>query len=585
VFSRTLVPTLAKYLLRAGVLDEHGHPRPSRNPLTRFHRAFERGFSGVRDAYGRFLERCLHHQKFFIVAFLIGCVISAGLLPWVGRDFFPTVDAGQFKLHLRAKTGTRIEETARICDLVEKEMRKIIPPGELDTIIDNIGLPLSGTNMSYNMSGTLGPADADIQVALNKGHRPTEGYMRLLRQQLPEKFPGIGFYFLPADIVSQILNFGLPAPIDIQVIGRNVAANRVFALGLFQKLKQVSGIADLRIQQPFDQPKLDVTVDRTRAQQAGFSQRDVANNMLIALSGSSQTSPTYWLNPKNGVSYTIITQTPQYSIDSLQALSNIPISGPNAAKPGILGDFATVERGAEGAVASHWNVQPVIDVFGSVQGTDLGTVADDVNRIVAANMKDLPKGTRLIVRGQIETMLSSFQGLLYGLIFAIVLVYLLMVVNFQSWLDPFIIITALPAALAGIVWMLFATGTTVSVPALTGAIMAMGIATANSILVVSFARERLDAGADSVRAAIEAGVGRFRPVLMTALAMIIGMVPMALGLGEGGEQNAPLGRAVIGGLLFATVATLLFVPAVFAFIHGMRARGRPVGSALGPQHA
>jgi multidrug efflux pump subunit AcrB len=573
IFSRTLVPTLAKYLLRAGVL-EHGHPKPSRNPFTRFHRSFERGFAGFRRNYHGLLGRCMRHQKFFMLVFLAACVASAGLLPFVGRDFFPTVDAGQFKLHVRAKTGTRIEEMARLCDLVESEIRRIVPAGEVATIIDNIGLPLSGTNMSYNMSGTLGPADADIQVALNPGHGPTEHYMKELRRQLPEKFPGLTFYFLPADIVSQILNFGLPAPIDVQIVGRNIEANRAFTMGLYQKLKQVDGLVDLRVQQPFDQPKLDINVDRTRAQQAGFSQKDVASNLLIALSGSFQTSPSFWLNPKNGVSYNIITQTPQYNVDSLQALANIPISGPDSTRASILGDLATVNRGTERAVSSHWNVQPVLDIYGAAQGRDLGGVAEDVNKIVESSMKDLPKGSRLIVRGQIETMLSSFQGLLYGLMFAIVMVYLLMVVNFQSWLDPFIIITALPAALAGIVWMLFATGTTVSVPALTGAIMAMGIATANSILVVSFARERLQAGDDSVTAALEAGFSRFRPVLMTALAMIIGMVPMSLGLGEGGEQNAPLGRAVIGGLLLATVATLIFVPVVFAFIHGFIGRRR-----------
>ncbi|HKB84130.1 MAG TPA: efflux RND transporter permease subunit, partial [Burkholderiales bacterium] len=585
VFSRTLVPTLAKYLLREGFL-EHGHPKPSRNPFVRFHRAFEHGFEGFRDRYHGILERCMRHQKFFMILFLAACIGSGGLLPFVGRDFFPSVDAGQFKLHVRAKTGTRIEETARLCDLVESEIRQIIPASELATIIDNIGLPLSGTNMSYNMSGTLGSADADIQVSLNPGHGPTEHYMKELRQHLPERFPGLTFYFLPADIVSQILNFGLPAPIDVQVVGRNIEANRAFTLGLFQKLKQVDGIADLRVQQPADQPRLDINVDRTRAQQAGFSQKDVASNLLIALSGSFQTSPSFWLNPKNGVTYNIITQTPQYNVDSLQALANIPITGPESARSSILGDLATVSRGAERAVSSHWNVQPVLDIFGATQDRDLGGVADDVNKIVDASMKDLPKGSRLIVRGQIETMLSSFQGLLYGLIFAIVMVYLLMVVNFQSWLDPFIIITALPAALAGIVWMLFATGTTVSVPALTGAIMAMGIATANSILVVSFARERLQAGVDSVTAALDAGFSRFRPVLMTALAMIIGMVPMSLGLGEGGEQNAPLGRAVIGGLLLATVATLFFVPVVFAFIHGFIGRRRDAAaSRQSPQPA
>jgi multidrug efflux pump subunit AcrB len=585
VFSRTLVPTLAKYLLKAGMLDEHGHPKPSRNLFVRFHRAFEVRFERARESYRGFLGRCMRSQKTFMVAFMGIGALSVLLLPFVGRDFFPSVDAGQLKLHVRAKTGTRIEEMARLCDLVEAEIRRIIPPAELATIIDNIGLPLSGTNMSYNMSGTLGPADADIQIALNKGHAPSEHYMKRMREELPKKFPGMTFYFLPSDIVSQILNFGLPAPIDVQIVGRNVEANRAFALGLYEKLKLVPGIADLRVHQPFDQPRLDINVDRTRVQQAGYTQKDIARNLLVALSGSLQTSPSYWLNPKNGVTYNIITQTPQYQVNSLHALANIPVSTADASGRGILGDFAVVTRGAERAVSSHWNVQPVIDIFGAVQGRDLGGVADDVNAIVDGAMKDLPKGSRLIVRGQIETMLSSFQGLFFGLIFAILLVYLLMVVNFQSWLDPFIIITALPAALAGIIWMLFATGTTVSVPALTGAIMAMGIATANSILVVSFARERLQAGDDSVTAALSAGFSRFRPVLMTALAMIIGMIPMSLGLGEGGEQNAPLGRAVIGGLLLATVATLLFVPVVFAFIHGFLGRRRERGARPDPQPA
>ncbi|HYJ18964.1 MAG TPA: efflux RND transporter permease subunit [Burkholderiales bacterium] len=585
VFSRTLVPTLAKYLLKAGLLDEHGHPKPSRNPFVRFHRGFEERFESVRSNYRGFLERCMRHQKFFMVVFMGIGALSVLLLPFIGRDFFPSVDAGQFKLHARAKTGTRIEEMARLCDLVEAEIRRIIPPAELATIIDNIGLPLSGTNMSYNMSGTLGPADADIQVGLNADHAPTEHYMKLLREELPKKFPGMTFYFLPSDIVSQILNFGLPAPIDVQIVGRNIEANRTFALGLYQKLRQVDGIVDLRVHQPFDQPRLDINVDRTRAQQAGYTQKDVAQNLLVALSGSFQTSPSFWLNPKNGVSYNIITQTPQYQVNSLQSVANIPIAAADGSRPGILGDIATITRGAERAVTSHWNVQPVLDIFGAVQGRDLGGVADDVNRIVDESMKDLPKGSRLIVRGQIETMLSSFQGLFFGLIFAIGLVYLLMVVNFQSWLDPFIIITALPAALAGIIWMLFATGTTVSVPALTGAIMAMGIATANSILVVSFARERLQAGDDSITAALAAGFSRFRPVLMTALAMIIGMIPMSLGLGEGGEQNAPLGRAVIGGLLLATIATLLFVPVVFAFIHGFIGRRRERTAPINPQPA
>jgi multidrug efflux pump subunit AcrB len=573
-FSRTLVPTLAKYMLH---VQPHEGDRPSSrwNPLSRGHHAFERWFGRVRIQYRDLLERSMSVPVLFMGFFLVLGIVSSALLPFVGRDFFPTVDAGQFKLHLRAKTGTRVEETARVCDLVETEMRRIIPPAELATIIDNIGLPLSGTNMSYNNSGTIGTADADILVSLNKGHQPTSHYIRELRRQLPQLFPGVAFDFLPADIVSQILNFGLPAPIDIQVVGRNIQGNRGFALSLLEKLKTVSGITDLRVQQPFDQPKLMITVDRTKAQQAGYSQRDVASNLLIALSGSFQTSPSFWLNPKNGVSYNIVTQSPQHRIDSLQSLANIAINGRDGAKGEILANFATVSRESERAVISHRDVQPVIDLYASVQDRDLGAVADDVNKIVEDSHKDLPKGSQIIVRGQIETMNSSFKGLLYGLVFAIVLVYLLMVVNFQSWLDPFIIITALPAALAGILWMLFLTHTTISVPALTGAIMAMGIATANSILVVSFAREQLRANVDAFNAAVDAGFTRFRPVLMTALAMIIGMVPMALGLGEGGEQNAPLGRAVIGGLLFATIATLFFVPVVFALIHGWRSRRQP----------
>jgi len=571
-FSRTLVPTLAKYLLRAE--DRTHQDVPARNPLRRFHQRFELGFKRLRDAYHATLQRCLSAPLAFIGLFLLGCATAAALLPFVGRDFFPSVDAGQIKLHLRTRTGTRIEETAKISELVETRLRSLIPASELATIIDNIGLPSSGTNLSYNNSGTAGPADADILISLNHGHRPTADYIRLLRRELHDAFPGVTFYFLPADIVSQILNFGLPAPIDIQVIGRKIEENRAYAFKLVERLKLIPGIADLRVQQAFDQPKLDVAVDRTRAQQAGLLQRDVANNLLIALGGSFQTSPNFFLNPANGVSYQIITQMPQYQVDSLQALGNIPITGARGATPAVLENFAEVSRGSERAIISHWNVQPVLDIYSNVQGRDLGGVADEVNAVIASSMQDLPKGSRLIVRGQVETMLSSFQGLLFGLVFAVLLIYLLMVVNFQSWLDPFIIITALPAALAGIIWMLFVTHTTISVPALTGAIMAMGIATANSILIVSFARERLAAGLDSVASAAEAGFTRFRPVLMTALAMIIGMLPMSLGLGEGGEQNAPLGRAVIGGLLFATVATLFFVPVVFAVIHGWLAHSR-----------
>jgi multidrug efflux pump subunit AcrB len=581
LFSRTLVPTLAKYLLR-GHTDVHGHAAPP-SAWGRLHARLEHGFDALHTGYRGLLAQALQARAGFSMLVVAICVGTAFLVPWIGRDFFPSVDAGQIKLHLRAKTGTRLEETARLCDLVENRIRELLPPSELEGILDNIGLPSSGTNLTYNNSGTVGPADADIQVSLKPGHRPTEDVIRLLRADLPQRFPGVMFYFLPADIVSQILNFGLPAPIDVQVVGNRIAENRAFARQLMEKLKEVTGLVDLRIHQPFDQPRLDVTVDRVRALQSGVSQREIAGNLLVTLSGSFQTNPTFFLNPKNRVTYSVITQAPQYRMDSLEALDNIPVREAVRGSSGVLGSLSTVSRDMERAVISHWNVQPVIDIYGGTQGRDLGGVADDVTRIAQAAEKDLPKGSRLIVRGQMETMQSSFDGLLTGLVFAVLLVYLLMVVNFQSWLDPLIIISALPAALAGIAWMLFVTGTTVSVPALTGAIMAMGIATANSILVVSFARERVRAGADAVAAALDAGAGRLRPVLMTALAMIIGMVPMALGLGEGGEQNAPLGRAVIGGLLFATVATLFFVPVVFAALHGRGIRpdrhGQPAANA------
>jgi multidrug efflux pump subunit AcrB len=473
---------------------------------------------------------------------------------------------------MRAPTGTRIEETAALCERVDDDMRKMIPRSELTTIIDNIGVPYSGFNLSYSNSAPIGPGDADILVELAKNHRPTEEYVQEVRTRLNHDFPGVTFYFLPADMVSQILNFGLPAPIDVQVVGRNLIGDREFADKLMNQLKFVPGTTDLRIQQAFDQPKLHFDIDRTKAEQIGFTQRDVATNLLISLSGSFQTAPSFWLDPKTGVSYNIATQMPQYRIDSLQDLENIPITGSNPnAPPSILASLATVSRGAEMGVVSHYNVQPVIDIYGAVQGRDLGGVAREIAPIIERNRKDLPRGSQLIVRGQISTMQSSFSGLLWGLVFSIVLVYLLIVVNFQSWLDPFIILMALPAALAGIVWFLFITRTTVSVPALTGAIMCMGVATANSILVVSFSRERLDEGKTAEEAALESGYTRFRPVIMTALAMIIGMLPMSLGLGEGGEQNAPLGRAVIGGLLFATVATLFFVPVFFSIVHGWRA--------------
>jgi CzcA family heavy metal efflux pump len=572
LLSRTLVPTMAKYLLR-GHEAETLAASQSRNPLVAMQIKFEAAFERFREGYHGLLERCLHHKRAFLFIFLGTCVISVVfLVPWLGQDFFPAVDAGQFKLHMRAPTGTRIEETARLSDLVEQSIREQIPPKEIDSIIDTIGLPYSSINLSYSNSAPIGTGDVDILVSLSNGHRPTADYVHDLRLRLPEEFPGVTFSFLPADIVSQILNFGLPAPIDIQIVGYGVDANRAFADKLLERVRRVPGTVDLRIQQPFDQPYLHVNVDRTKAQQVGYTQRDVANNLLVSLSGSFQTTPEFWVDPKTGVSYSIATQTPQYRIDSLQDLENIPVTGPSGAQPQILASLASIRRGSGLAVVSHYDIQPLIDIYGSVQGRDLGGVARDINQIVQDSKKELPRGSQLIVRGQIQTMRSSYAGLLGGLVFSIVLVYLLIVVNFQSWLDPFIIISALPAALAGIVWFLFVTHTTLSVPALTGSIMCVGVATANSILVVSFAKEQLAEGKDAIAAALNSGFTRFRPVLMTALAMIIGMVPMAIGLGEGGEQNAPLGRAVIGGLLFATVATLFFVPVFFSVLHGRRER-------------
>jgi len=473
-------------------------------------------------------------------------------------------------LHLRAQTGTRIEETARLTENVEQRIRSVIPKDQLSTMLDNIGLPVSGINLTYDSSGPIGSADADILVTLSAKHEPTNRYVQALRARLGVDFPGVIFAFLPADIISQIVNFGLPSPIDIQIVGNDVAANRTLAQSLVQRLHGVQGLVDTRIQQPDDAPSINIDVDRTRAIQAGFQQHDIAQNLLIALSGSSQTSPNFWLNPKNGVSYQLATESPQYQIDSLQALQNIPLANGSVVsntQAQILGSLGSLSRAAQDAVVSHYNVQPVIDIYGAAQGRDLGGVASDISRIVDGAKKELAPGSSIVIRGQVATMQSSFAGLLRGIVFAVVLVYLLMVINFQSWIDPFIIITGLPGAMAGVVWMLFVTGTTVSVPALTGAIMCIGIATANSILVVTFARERLSEGSPPMQAALEAGIGRFRPVLMTALAMLIGMLPMAIGVGDGGEQNAPLGRAVIGGLLIGTVATLIFVPVVFGSIH------------------
>src|SRR2546422_552410 len=566
LLSRTLVPTIARYLLSPPVEGA----APSRNPLARGQQAFERAFERGRLAYRRLLTLLVGRRIVFIPVFLAVCLSAFLLAPRLGENFFPDTDSGQFTLHLRAQTGTRIEETARLTDVVEQAIRREIPAGEMGVIIDNIGMPYSSINWMHSASGVIGAADADVLVSLKADHRPTADYVRALRQKLPEEFPGVTFYFLPADIVTQIINFGLPAPIDIQIEGADIQGNRRAADKMLNELRQVRGLVDLRVHQRFDSPKFDVVLDRTKAGQAGFTARDLASSLLISLSGSFQTTPTFFLNWQNGVSYNVATQNPQYRVQSLQDLENIPLSAPTTTRPGIVADVASITRASETAVLSHYDIRRVVDIYGAVQDRDLGAVGRDVARIVDANRPLLPRGSFLTVRGQLQTMWTSYVGLFVGLGFAIVLAYLLIVVNFQSWLDPFIIITALPAALAGIVVFLFLTGTTLSVPALMGAIMSIGVATANSILLVSFAKERLGEHGNATTAAIEAGFTRFRPVLMTALAMIIGMVPMALGLGEGGEQNAPLGRAVIGGLLCATVATLVFVPSVFALLHGRR---------------
>jgi len=569
ILSRTLVPTLAMYLLK----EHEDSAKSSNNLFVRFQRAFERSFTRLRDSYQSLLERLVTHRRIFIPSFLLACLAAFLLIPWLGQDFFPSTDSGQFILHVRAKSGTRIEETAKLSDEVEAAIRRAIPDRELDSIADNIGLPYSSINFMHSTSGLIGAGDADILVSLNENHHSTAAYMRELRKQLPAQFPGATFYFLPADITTQILNFGLPSPVDIQIEGADTEGNRRVANKILAELRQVPGIADPRIQQPFDYPQYEVAIDRTKATQAGFSERDVANSMLNSLSGSFQITPMFFLNYQNGTSYNLVAQTPQYSVQSLQDLQNIPITAAGSNRPAILADVASIHRTSEMEAINHYNIRRILDIYANVQDRDLGAVGRDINRIVVANSSSLPRGSFIRVRGQLETMRTSYTGLLTGLVFSIILVYLLIVVNFQSWLDPFIIITALPAALAGIVIILFLTHTTLSVPALMGAIMCMGVATANSILVVSFAKERLLHHGNPVAAATEAGFTRFRPVLMTALAMIIGMIPMALGLGDGGEQNAPLGRAVIGGLLFATVATLIFVPAVFSLLHSRREPG------------
>ena len=565
--SRTLIPTLVMYIMRG-----HEHREESgKTFFGRYQRRFERGFDKFRAGYYQLLETTMEHRAVFAICFIAFCVLSMGLVFFLGEDFFPSVDAGQMRLHVRGPVGLRVEETARLCDEVESYLRTQIPKDELVTILDNIGLPNSSINLSYSNSGVIGTSDAEILLGLNQEHHhPTADYIRKLRQGLPREFPGVEFFFQPADIVTQILNFGLPAPIDIQLIGPDMQTNYDIAEQISNRVRLVPGTADVHVQQLLDLPTLHLDIQRTRIAQVGMQARDVAQSVLVSLSGSFQTTPNFWLNPANGVSYQVAVQSPQYRVTSLQDLMYTPVNTPNNPNQQVLANLVQLSPVERAAVVSHYNVQPVIDVYVSTQGRDLGGVISDVNRVLQPFRQHLPRGTQMIVRGQVQTMRSSFIGLGVGLLAAIVLVYFLIVVNFQSWLDPFIIITALPGALAGICWMLLLTHTTLNVPSLTGAVMCMGVATANSILMISFARDRISAGIPAAQAALEAGYTRIRPVLMTALAMIIGMLPMSLGLGEGGEQNAPLGRAVIGGLLFATVATLFFVPTVFAMIHGHR---------------
>jgi multidrug efflux pump subunit AcrB len=566
LLSRTVVPTFAKFLLPPE-LDRHRSHEPA-TPKTIFGRisqGFEASFSKFREGYRDLLSICLRHPRITVISVLAFAVLSLGLFPFLGEDFFPSVDAGRFDMHIRMKAGTRIEETARTTDEVEQMLRQIIPASQLDGIIDNLGIPYSGINTSYNTSGTTSAADGDIIVSLKENHGPTNQFIRAIRREMPQQFPEVEFWFPPADIVAQILNFGLPAPINVQVQGLNKNANFQFASRLMSQMRKVPGLVDLRIQEPNDVPRFNVAVDRTKASMLGIQEQNVANSVLGALAGSQSTTQNFWVDPKNGVNYQVSTMEPQYQMDSLDALRNLPILG-GTGTPQILANVATISRSTTSPVVDHYDIRPVINVYGNVDGKDLGYVSKQVQKIVDASKKDLPKGSLLIVRGQTKTMESSFTGLYLGLIFSIVLVYLLMVVNFQSWTEPFIIITALPCALAGIVWILFITGTTLSVPALMGTIMCMGVATSNSVLVITFANEKLQEVRDSYRAALQAGYIRLRPVVMTALAMIIGMVPMALSLGEGGEQNAPLGRAVIGGLILATVGTLFFVPTVFMMV-------------------
>ena len=587
LLSRTLVPTMAKYMLHphgpSSGSPTHAAPPVSRNPLVRFQRGFETRFERIRGGYRALLGRLIVRRRVFLPAFLACVLLSFLLVPFLGRNFFPSVDSGQILMHVRAQVGTRVEETANRFAEIENAVRQIIPPSQLATLADNIGLPISSINMTYNNTGLIGSQDGDIQIALKPGHAASDEYIRRMREQLPRRFPGISFAFLPADIVSQILNFGSPAPINIQVRGASIAADMVYAQELLARVRHVPGVADARIHQSHSGPAFQINVDRARAQYVGVSERDVDNSLVVNLAGSSQVAPTFFLNPQNGVSYAIVMQTPQYQIDSLSSLQNLPITPSGSGSPQVLGGIADIVRTTSNDVVSEYNIQPMVQIFAATQGRDLGALASDLEKILRDTRKDVPKAATVAMLGQVQTMRNSFSGLLFGLMGAIVLIYLLIVVNFQSWSDPFVIITALPAALAGIVWTLFATHTPLSVPALTGAIMCMGVATANSVLVISFAREKLDELGDATAAALEAGFVRFRPVLMTALAMMIGMAPMALGFGDGGEQNAPLGRAVIGGLMFATVATLVFVPVVFSIVHARRGP-KPAASAHGEVH-
>jgi len=577
VLSRTLVPVMANYLLLAhgsphsiAVMREHdaeAGTRRARNPLILLQHAFERRFERTRNGYKNLLELALGNRRAFLIGFLGLVLASFILFPFLGQDFFPSVDSGQMNIHVRAPIGTRIEETAALFDRIEAKIRSVIPAEEVGTIVDNIGLPVSGQNRAYSNDGGVGPEDGDILVSLNANHAPTASYVKTLRTALAQSFPGSQFSFLPADIVSQILNFGAPAPIDIIVAGPDKAANETYAQELLHGVLKIAGTADVRLEQSSHYPELAIDIDRTRAGNVGVTERDVTNSLTVNLASSFQTAPAFWLDTTNGASYPIVAQTPQYRLDSLSKMENIPVTGSGARKMQVLGALGSIHRENSDAVVSHYGIQPAADVYATTQGRDLGAVAADIQHLIDRTAKDRPRGATVTLRGQTETMRTSFAGLSFGLVEAIVLIYLLIVINFQSWADPFVIVGALPAALAGIVWMLFATNTTLSVPALTGAIMCMGIATANSVLVISFARERLAATGDAVKAALEAGFTRFRPVLMTALAMIIGMAPMALGLGQGGEQNAPLGRAVIGGLIIATMATLFFVPVAFSMVH------------------